>query len=217
MALSVRRASVKFIRGKDFPGDTPPKHTLNALLLRLWTTLRNVFEKREPREKKLILLGVGVALCMGLYTAGEFINGIFESQQERYAAVEATLDRVSPLIYRYHVLQKKKENVEQRFQSSGTSAANYAHLEAIIKRKAQVESRFEINKHTESNIENKYIVVPFTIRFQQISQKELSEFLKELSTDQERPSIVSRLSARTRGNRLAVEMKVDFISRNEQA
>lgn len=171
---------------------------------------------RKSSEKNLILLAIAVIAFMMVYTIIESTLSIYNQQRTRHNELQENLKRIPPLLARYNQLKEKQKSIDSRFSGTNSkqqNAANYAHLEWLIKRKAQVASQFDIRKGSETTVQGQYLVVPFSVRFQQMSNEELSNFLKELSDDPERPSIISRFSVRTRGNSLLVELNIDFISR----
>jgi hypothetical protein len=173
------------------------------------------YQQREYRERLMIFWACMAAIFIGLYSVVEGTVNVFAAQDARYNELQENIKRIPPLLARYNALKMRKDQLDDRFSGSNAlqSAANLAHLERLIKRKAQVASQFEIRKGNESTIENQYQIIPFTIRFQQMTTNELSNFLRELASDTERPSVISRFSARTRGNSLLVELSVDFIAK----
>ena len=186
---------------------------LPAPLLKALEPLTEWYSTRLPREKYLILSAVGIALFMGLYTVFEGVIASFDEQSQKLTELNETLRTVPPLLNQFNRLETRRRSSEQKFSRAGAPSQLLAHLEGVIKRKAQVQSRFQIKKGSEADLSESFIRVPFTVVFQQITPAELSDFLKEVSGDEERPAIVSKLSLTSRGTTIRAEVSLDLVAR----
>ena len=182
-------------------------------LQRLNADLVKWYRNLIPRERALIVAAGGVLLFIVLYTVTESVVLAFSGQHERLQNVEKSLQSVPPLLQQYYRLERLQQASEQQFSQATTQSAMLAHLEAVIKRRAKVQSRFEIRRGDEAAIGQNFSRLPFAVTFQQITPGELSDFLKEISTDRERPAMISKLSLTARGSSLRAEVSLDLIIR----
>ena len=150
---------------------------------------------------------------MGTYGVIENVVDAFQTQEGRLTELNETLRTVPPLLNQYNRLEARRKTAEARFSRAGAQSAMLAHLEGVIKRKAKVQSRFEIRRGSETDLSKDYTRLPFTVIFQQITPAELSEFLKEISADEERPAIVSKLALTSRGTTIRAEISLDLVAR----
>ena len=197
--------------------ESTTKHSFLKLLSQklkpLLTPLTSWYQSLASRERLSIIATLCVAGFIVSYLVIENTVKIFNTQSARHSELEESLGRIPPLLNRYNSLKEQRLAFDEKFRmSSGLKTPNYAYIERLIKRKAKVESSPQINKGDSITVQNQYTITPISVKFPQLTQEELSNFLKELSADDETSSIITKLSISSRGTKISVDINIDFIT-----
>ncbi|MCI5066713.1 type II secretion system protein M [bacterium] len=184
-----------------------------ASLSQIASGITSWFAERESREQYLMGAALFVLLFIIVDMIATSIGEVFEEQESRLSAIESDLRTASSQLAEFNQLEAKRLLAQQQFAQAGAQSAMLAHLESVIERKAKIESRFEINRGSENAIGNQFTRLSFTVIFRQITPEELSQFLKELSSDEEKPAIISKVNLTSRGNSLRAEVSLDLVAR----
>jgi len=172
-------------------------------------------EKREPRERYLILGALLIGALMGVEMIYTTTTVLFTEQRSRLTEVQNNMQQISVLLHNYNRSERARKVAEQRFASAGVPSAILAHIEGVIKRKARIaDGTFRISKRGEEHpIGDEFLRLPFTVSFTRVTLEEFATFLKEISTDKERPAILSRISVTSRGSSIQAEVSLDLVAK----
>jgi len=195
------------------------KHKSTASLPQYWEKARKSskswFRGRTASEKRLVLIALGIAVSMGLYSSIEFGIQVFSEQRARLTELEKTMGSLPPLIHQLHRLEEQKLTSLERFSKAARQQAVWSHLDALLKKSGQDKLDGNIQRLGDSNkaIGEDFIQHSFTVTFQKISQEDLADFLKRLSSDEKRPAVITKMTLTGRGSSLNVVVSLDIITR----
>lgn len=175
------------------------------------------FRERSPSEKRLILAAIGIALTMGVYTLFEFGVTQFREQGERLDEVQKSIKSLSPLISQLHRLEEQKLSSLERFSKAVQQDTVWGHLDALLRKNGRdkLDGKLQRMGDTNKSLGDSFIRHPFKVTFQRISQEDLADFLKRLSSDEKRPAVISKISITSRGSSLNAEISLEIITRQE--
>lgn len=140
MAIKVKRASVRWVEGKEFEATTESNHRVT-----MDTAIQFGGKNQGPTPMELLLLGLGG--CTGMN-----VIGILQKKREAVTSLEIRVEAVhadtSPtiftdidLIYIVHGKDVSPKAVEEAIHLSETK---YCGASAMLGRAANIKTRFEI-------------------------------------------------------------------------
>ena len=169
------------------------------------------------RERGIIWLCVVVIIGLGAYSAGGGIYGAFTEQLAERERVERDYRSVLVLVERYSKLDKRRLEIEARYQKFEVKEGVLSYLERLVKEKGNVQAgRFKITSGKEREFGGNYVQSPFRIKLDTTNLNELVAFLKEL-TDGSQPLILTELDIQKNlvSNQLSVELDVSSMRQSE--
>ncbi|MCB0330971.1 MAG: hypothetical protein KDD70_14975 [Bdellovibrionales bacterium] len=179
-----------------------------------WKPLTDWYSSRIPREQMLIAGATVVALFIGLYTLAEKINEAFDEQYTRLDELEKKLSSIPLLLRQYNQLENHRLIAEQQFARAGGQSLMGQHIESVIERKVKIpKGDSTIRRQSELSLGDQFVRIVYSVSFTRISPSQLADFFKEISSNEEKPAIISKLNVISQGDRLRAELNVELVAK----
>lgn len=175
--------------------------------------LAKIFEYLKTmtiREKILLVGGLMVVIFLLLQSALSPVSEAFANQEKNLRQTRDRLALLPGQLERYILLQKRRQKIEEKYQTVDFKEGVLSHIEELIRTQAKVDNStdYKINPLPEREFGGDYMQEPFRIELYTTSVADLTQFLQELVKGK-RPLVLTRLDIKKAPNRSKLIVQLD--------
>ena len=176
--------------------------------------IKKYYEKLNPRERKLLIVGLVILL---LYILAS-IKPLIESQMERFNVQSMELQKAEQdkgkalkIINQYMMLRKNRQEIEKNFEKNNFKEGHLPYCNSL---KTSDMTSFSISQEQVRPFGKDFMRTTFKISFQAQSLETVVGYIKKLENEK-RKYLMSELSIKKVYNRFAVIIEVNCIKKKK--